>query len=491
MASGGLGKDSCPCLSAERIADTVANTSVVNALYANIAGQQFSAFSSNATYPETYGVLCDDHDKLKPPYCTSSWCDTAEVYQRWCYERWCWVDTNNCTGVSVPSSTNYFAPLALYYSYETCNAINVFDEFYLDAIRPKPPPPLPPPPAFPPGLPPVQPPLLPPPDHSLTIGFSVGAGVLVLLSLSLYLYGRTVKAERQNAERELLWIKEAIATTRQVEHSVVLVPADVFLLLDVLREHETLRNSGKLIYRDTLQELGSDEHESQFYIFISHQWTSWTEPDPTGKQYKVMAAAVRAIAASYNWPLERVLVWVDYCSIPQRCVASQKNAIRSLCAFASHASAFVIVAPPVEHREEGCLCDIASYQSRMWTRAEQLAFMLRCSTRNMWIATSCEAGTIARASCRNGWIKDNMFIFEGNASDDRDKLQARAGLQTPYAVSYAAWEKRERMHGPATPFGCMARDRLLHSARRLPRRRGQRARRPLACAKLHGPERPL
>lgn len=50
---------------------------------------------------------------------------------------------------------------------------------------------------------------------------------------------------------------------------------------------------------------------------VAAQWTSWTEPDPTGIQYDVMKAAVRHVAEAYRWPLENVHVWVDYTSIPQ------------------------------------------------------------------------------------------------------------------------------------------------------------------------------
>ena len=63
---------------------------------------------------------------------------------------------------------------------------------------------------------------------------------------------------------------------------------------------------------------------------VHAEWTSWTVPDHKGAQYAVMAAAVRKIADDYGWSLSNVMVWCDYCAIPQLCLASQQLAIRSL-----------------------------------------------------------------------------------------------------------------------------------------------------------------
>ena len=46
--------------------------------------------------------------------------------------------------------------------------------------------------------------------------------------------------------------------------------------------------------------------------YVMAEWTSWTEPDPSGLQFEVMKGAVRAVASTYEWPLENVLIWCDY-----------------------------------------------------------------------------------------------------------------------------------------------------------------------------------
>ena len=93
-----------------------------------------------------------------------------------------------------------------------------------------------------------------------------------------------------------------------------------------------------------------------------------------------MVAALHSICAMQDWQLDNVLIWVDYCSIPQArrrsqeapcwrararalrdsrlrpppvcaqvCRSVQALAINSLTAYASHAKVFIIVAPEVIH----------------------------------------------------------------------------------------------------------------------------------------------
>jgi hypothetical protein len=56
----------------------------------------------------------------------------------------------------------------------------------------------------------------------------------------------------------------------------------------------------------------------------------------------------------------------SYISIPQRTRNTQKLAINSLASYASIADAFVIVAPTVTHEDTGLVCNVATYNRRMW-----------------------------------------------------------------------------------------------------------------------------
>ena len=144
-----------------------------------------------------------------------------------------------------------------------------------------------------------------------------------------------------------------------------------------------------------------------------------------------MVAALKHVAAECRWNLDHVKVWVDYCSIPQACSASQTLAIRSLTVYASSASAFVVVAPDVQHDNTDKLCNLGSYRTRMWCRAEQLCYTLSNGEEQLWIATGSRAedssssasgdgggrersytACVDRVSTDPDWLKDNLRVFQ-------------------------------------------------------------------------------
>ena len=310
-ASGDL---SCPCLNVSAflaLAQTANN-------YATIGGEMYSAFeASSRAAPPFYGQSCRAHDVNLSPYCEPVWCGppiNGECVPRWCSESWCWVDANACMGVVPPTASSYFAHVGLTFSYETCNMTNVFSSFYAAIMAPKPPPPLAPPP-----------PTAPPPYlYEAEIGFGSTAAVLVLIALLFLIQNRFLTKslhvkQRKAAAREA--IRAAIDTTGRMRYTASFVRAQDFLELGHLVPHEELRNRGKLVYRDSFNELA---HGQDYTIFISHQWTSYQLPDPSGEQYIVMCAAVRKIAEEKLPPategdrtealtslLSRIFIWVE------------------------------------------------------------------------------------------------------------------------------------------------------------------------------------
>ena len=48
------------------------------------------------------------------------------------------------------------------------------------------------------------------------------------------------------------------------------------------------------------------------------EWLGWSEPDPQRIHVKAMQQAVRAVSTDTDTPLEKIRVWVDYVSIPQK-----------------------------------------------------------------------------------------------------------------------------------------------------------------------------
>ena len=70
------------------------------------------------------------------------------------------------------------------------------------------------------------------------------------------------------------------------------------------------------------QKSSPDVHDAstrgEVFIFFSHQWLGWSEPDPQRIHVKAMQQAVRAVSTDTDTPLEKIRVWVDYVSIPQK-----------------------------------------------------------------------------------------------------------------------------------------------------------------------------
>jgi len=175
------------------------------------------------------------------------------------------------------------------------------------------------------------------------------------------------------------------------------------------------------------------------------QWTSWLQPDHDNVQYPVMVAAIKQIAATHGWPIDRVMVWVDYISIPQRNTTSQKAAIASLAAYASCAAAFLIVAPDVKHANTGQLCSLESYCRRMWCRAEQFSHTLRNGTERMWLATDEGDCCPLREDPTFSSQPQYHLVFQGDATDEEDKLS----LVAPVLGLYAELLASARMADPA------------------------------------------
>lgn len=149
--------------------------------------------------------------------------------------------------------------------------------------------------------------------------------------------------------------------------------------------------------------------------FMSHQWTSFSHPDPGSEQLDVaqqlmktvMAGKMRDIFATeeewqayitkeanrfLNFPeltaegvaedAKHGYVWLDYSSVPQAREAEEQraNAIDSIPYYVDHALVFLALVPRVEHKDlPGVFCDYKSWTSRGWCRLETQVHELRLS----------------------------------------------------------------------------------------------------------------
>ena len=249
------------------------------------------------------------------------------------------------------------------------------------------------------------------------IGLSVAAGLLLLAALGYGIYVAVkrlramARAQREHKERLIGLVREAVGTTKVLHYPVNLVRTSDFIGACQLVQHETLRDQGKLIVIDGLMEAYSFATQRPI-VFFSHQWTAFASPDHTNKQYEMMVTSLRTICEKKGWDLDSVVVWVDFSCIPQVHRGLQGLAIHSLAAYASAASAFVVVAPALQHKDlPGVQCDEDSYRTRMWCRAEQLCHSLRNGVDDMWVAndTSC-------LPMKSDWFDEALYVFHGEAT---------------------------------------------------------------------------
>ena len=181
---------------------------------------------------------------------------------------------------------------------------------------------------------------------------------------------------------------------------------ETFMELKTMRSHEDMLAQG-LVFEW--------EPSMGRVWFMSHQWTSFSHPDPAAEQLTVaqklvktiMDGKARSIFATeeewqgyitreanrfLNFPVltaeqlaedaTKGYVWLDYASVPQAREAEEQraNAIDSIPYYVDHALVFLALVPRVEHKDlPGVFCDYKSWQSRGWCRLETQVHELRLS----------------------------------------------------------------------------------------------------------------
>ena len=238
---------------------------------------------------------------------------------------------------------------------------------------------------------------------------------------------------------------EAVDSARTLLYPLCLLPFDVLKQAGQLRSHEELR--AKLVFVDLYEDLipFSRAHPS---LFFSHQWLGHSTPDPTGVHFRAMVAAGTALCEEFNIDEAELLIWVDYCSIPQKNRNLQRMAISSLGVYAASCRYFIAVTPPASHadakdeRGEARLCDLRSYTRRGWCRLENLAFMTLGMRSAMYLygtATSGADEAVPRLHSLMDWEEEHLLelvhVFEGDFTMESDKATLAPVLLGLYSLA--------------------------------------------------------
>ena len=175
--------------------------------------------------------------------------------------------------------------------------------------------------------------------------------------------------------------------------------------------HEVLRDKGAVRVYDVTANLKKARADGEeVFVFLSHQWLAYDNPDPEGVHFAAMTHAVGLAAAKAGVPLSKLRVWVDIVSIPQVNRSSQRLAVASLPTFASCCDLFIVVAPDATHHDTLLKCDSKTFRSRSWCRAEISACWARNGTENMFYATNSGLKLLAP----NGALRpEALEVFSG------------------------------------------------------------------------------
>jgi len=153
-------------------------------------------------------------------------------------------------------------------------------------------------------------------------------------------------------------------------------------------------------------------------FFLSHQWTSFSHPDPASEQLDVAQSFLTKVAAGQSRSLfatreeweafhfkesNRFLhfdvvteeqmaddattgyIWLDYASVPQahnpQAEEQRLRAIDSIPYYVDHALCFLAIVPKIEHKDlPGTFCTYKSWMDRGWCRLETQVHELRLFT---------------------------------------------------------------------------------------------------------------
>eukprot|EP00929_Paragymnodinium_shiwhaense_P023509 TRINITY_DN1469_c0_g1_i6.p1 TRINITY_DN1469_c0_g1~~TRINITY_DN1469_c0_g1_i6.p1 ORF type:complete len:464 (-),score=55.16 TRINITY_DN1469_c0_g1_i6:289-1680(-) len=234
-------------------------------------------------------------------------------------------------------------------------------------------------------------------------------GGIGFLLFARYMRHRYTALQEQRLMQQMTLGLKAV---KSLAHPMVLISATDFcsMPMESLKTlHEGCRNAGYLITLDTLETIDAFKGEERLILFFSYQWLSWTSPGPNTVQHLCMVSAVKNLCAEAGLKQDKVYIWLDILSIPQRNASQKMAAVNSLYTYAGQADYLVIIAPESEHEDLQFPAGADTYKQRVWCRAEQMAFFCFKGYSDMFLAT---ADSFARVP--DTWIHDVACIFDGD-----------------------------------------------------------------------------
>jgi len=262
-------------------------------------------------------------------------------------------------------------------------------------------------------------------------------------SFTLFFLISTVRQRhRLRARQQETWesiVDEAENYAISLGCPMALVAAKDFLDLGCLTQFEAIRDAGKLRVLDTIEKIA--EFQRNFIIvFLSHRWLALTTPDPYTVHFETMCAAVRRASRIGNVGLDKIFLWVDFCSIPQEHLATRELYLDAVPMYTLLCDMFIVIAPPLtsDDLESG----IWTHLRGGWCRAELLTRLVGSGLHNLFFCESYD-GSLQQVT-REMVQGIDLNVFSGDfqccslqhvgcARCDREKLR------TPMLGVYARY----------------------------------------------------
>jgi len=192
---------------------------------------------------------------------------------------------------------------------------------------------------------------------------------------------------------------------------------------DGIITYETARDEypGSLAIFDNVSDMDHSDRTERIIIFVSHQWYGEGVPDPQKHHYHTIVRAIEGLIIHHDLDPEKVLVWIDYTSIPQRSAPLQRLSIDSLAAYAAQSHFFLVIAPSVVGRG-GATFDFDSYNRRGWCRLEQWARISQRSLDNMYLCSDGDFPFVGMSE-NPELFSMAMDVFRGEFTEDADRYK--------------------------------------------------------------------
>jgi len=259
-------------------------------------------------------------------------------------------------------------------------------------------------------------------SSTLVFAGAIAGGIVAMLLMAASLVSASLAVRRLEKEKfkaKVERVTKAAKSVTSCSFSVCFCRYTAFAEYGQMIAHEEALQRGDLVCLHTYQDVLS--FVSVFpTVFFSHQWLSFTTPDPDNVHYKAILAAAQKVITEHSLVRESLFVWIDYLSIPQRNPVLKGLSISSLGVYASVCKYFVVIAPDAKHQSTSLPCNTDTYQRRGWCRLEQWARIAVGGFKQMyiWVGDGDELDPLEN---KPKWYNDSIHVFEGDFTNPDDK----------------------------------------------------------------------